>query len=295
MKPALSFRRDLLMLAGGVPAAYALGLWLGSMGVGFARWLLPLLLVAPAIHALWRYLGEGRRSEAVRLMLGWALALAVFGPIAMAIAPEAAEASVLRGAEYREEMMSWLATGEGAEGDIRMFLPLHLQRLLLFVPLSLVSGGALGLLMGAVMMNFMDFFVASYAAAASGVPAALAWFPWALCRVVAFVILGVVTAEPLVRRLAKVTAPLQPGRAACSTWPAGYWSPMWCSRRRSPRCGAGSSRAFSASATGGIPDSPASVRNSVYGSVGVENEASVARHFRGSPRTVRKRSIGVRK
>ena len=212
MKPALSFRRDLLMLAGGVPAAYALGLWLGSMGVGFARWLLPLLLVAPGIHALWRYLGEGRRSEAVRLMLGWALALAVFGPIAMAIAPEAAEASVLRGAEYREEMMSWLATGEGAEGDIRMFLPLHLQRLLLFVPLSLVSGGALGLLMGAVMMNFMDFFVASYAAAASGVPAALAWFPWALCRVVAFVILGVVTAEPLVRRLAKVTAPLQPGR-----------------------------------------------------------------------------------
>ena len=40
---------------------------------------------------------------------------------------------------------------------------------------------------------------------------------------------------------------------------------------------------------------PASVRNSVYGSVGVENEASVARHFRGSPRMVRKRSIGVRK
>ena len=212
MKPALSFRRDLLMLAGGVPAAYALGLWLGSMGFSFAGWLLPFLLAAPAIHALWRYLSEGRRSEAVRLMLGWALALAVVGPIAMAIAPEAAEASVLRGADYREEMMSWLATGEGAEGDIRQFLPIHVQRLALFVPLSLVSGGALGLLMGAVMMNFMDFFVASYAAAASGVPAALAWFPWALCRVAAFVILGVVTAEPLVRRLAKVTAPLQEGR-----------------------------------------------------------------------------------
>lgn len=212
MKPALSFRRDLLMLVGGVPAAYALGLWLASMGLGFARWLLPILLAAPAIHGLWRYLGEGRRAEAVRLMLGWAAALAVFGPVAMAIAPQAAEASVFQGTAYRDEMMAWLATGEGAEGDIGRFLPIHLQRLALFVPLSLVSGGALGLLMGAVMLNFMDFFVASYAAAASGVPAALAWFPWALCRVAAFVILGVVCAEPLVRRLAKVTAAIEPGR-----------------------------------------------------------------------------------
>ncbi len=212
MKPALSFRRDLLMLVGGVPVAYALGLWAGSMGIGAARWLLPLLLAAPAIHGLWRYLGEGRRSEAVRLMLGWAAALAVFGPIAMAVAPGAAEAAVFRGAAYGDEMMAWLATGEGAEGDIRLFLPIHLQRLAIFVPLSLVSGGALGLLMGAVMLNFMDFFVASYAVAASGVPSALAWFPWALCRVAAFVILGVVCAEPLVRRLGKVSAPLEPGR-----------------------------------------------------------------------------------
>ena len=159
MKPALSFRRDLLMLVGGVPVAYVLGLWAGSMGIGAARWLLPLLLAAPAIHGLWRYLGEGRRSEAVRLMLGWAAALAVFGPIAMAVAPGAAEAAVFRGAAYGDEMMAWLATGEGAEGDIRLFLPTHLQRLAIFVPLSLVSGGALGLLMGAVMLNFMDFFV----------------------------------------------------------------------------------------------------------------------------------------
>ena len=212
MKPALSFRRDLLMLVGGVPVAYALGLWAGSMGLGAARWLLPLLLAAPAIHGLWRYLGEGRRAEAVRLMLAWAAALAVVGPIAMAVAPGAAEAAVFRGAAYSDEMMAWLATGEGAEGDLRLFLPIHLQRLLIFVPLSLVSGGALGLLMGAVMLNFMDFFVASYAVAASGVPSALAWFPWALCRVAAFVILGVVCAEPLVRRLGKTAAPLEPGR-----------------------------------------------------------------------------------
>ena len=100
----------------------------------------------------------------------------------MTIAQEAAEAAVLRGKSYRVEMMTWLATGEGAEGDPGPFLPLHLQRLALFLPLSLLSGGALGLVMGAVMVNSMDFFVASYALASSGVPAALAWFLWALCR-----------------------------------------------------------------------------------------------------------------
>lgn len=237
MKPALSFRRDLLLLMGGVPVAYALGLWLGSLGLGAAQWVLPLLLAAPAIHGLWRYLGEGRRSEAVRLMLGWALALVIIGPLAMAVAPEAAEVAVVQASDYNDEMMGWLATGEGAEGDLRLFLPVHLQRLALFVPLSLVSGGALGLLMGAVMLNFMDFFVASYAAASSGVPAALAWFPWALCRVAAFVILGVVSAEPLVRRLGKVTAPLQPGRRRLLTVAGGLLvadvilkaslAPMW--------------------------------------------------------------------
>ena len=55
--------------------------------------------------------------------------------------------------------------------------------------------------MGAAMVNYMDFFVPSYGAAAGGMTALLAWFPWALCRVMAFVILGVLAAEPLVRRL----------------------------------------------------------------------------------------------
>lgn len=204
--------RDSLVLVLGVLIAYAAGFGLAASGMGFARWLLPVLLTLPAVSVLWRSLAAGDRDGALRAMLFWALALAVFGPLAMALAPDAAEAAVLRGAAYRDEMIAWLATGEGAEGDWRLFLPIHVQRLLVFLPLSLLSGGALGLLMGAVMMNFMDFFVASYAAASTGVPAALAWFPWSLGRVAAFVILGVVTAEPLVRRVARTASPLRPGR-----------------------------------------------------------------------------------
>lgn len=208
----LSVRRDLLLVAGDAAIAYALAFWLTGAMFGFVRYLLPLLLAAPAVWMLWRYLAADRRADALKVMFGWAFALVVLGTLAMTIAPEAAEVAVLRGETYRAEMMAWLATGEGAEGDLGRFLPIHLQRLALFLPLSLLSGGALGLVMGAVMVNFMDFFVASYAIASSGVPAALAWFPWALCRVAAFVILGVLTAEPLVRRVRRLKSPPAPGR-----------------------------------------------------------------------------------
>src|SRR5204862_7992077 len=79
-----------------------------------------------------------------------------------------------------------------------------------FVLLSLVTGSALSIAMGAVLMNYMGFYVASLGRA--GAPAwavlLLGWQPWALCRVAAFTILGVVLAQPLVRRTVREAAPL---------------------------------------------------------------------------------------
>jgi hypothetical protein len=64
--------------------------------------------------------------------------------------------------------------------------------------------------MGAVLMNYMGFYVASLARA--GAPAwavlLLGWQPWALCRVAAFTVLGVVLAQPLARRTVREAAPL---------------------------------------------------------------------------------------
>ncbi len=200
------------VLVASVAGGYGVGLGLAALGAPGAMGILPALLVVPAVWLLWTRLAAGDRTGAVRWMLGWAASLAALGPVAMALAPEAAAAAVFQGVEYRDAMLAWIATGEGAEGDIRQFLPVHLQRVALFIPLSLASGGALGLLMGAVLLNFMDFFVASFAMASSGVPAALAWFPWSLLRVAAFAILGVVTAEPLARRLMKASGPVPPGR-----------------------------------------------------------------------------------
>ena len=195
-----SAARDALVLAGAAAAAYAVVFGLSAGGLALSTWVLPALLAAPAALVLFRHLRAGNRSGALAAMSIWALAMVVIGTLAMAALPEAAAATVWNAAPYRDQMMSWVVTGEGTEGDPRAFLPVHLARLALFVPLALASAGALGLVMGAAMVNYMDFFVASYAGAAGGVTALLAWFPWALCRVMAFVVLGVLAAEPLVRR-----------------------------------------------------------------------------------------------
>jgi len=135
-------------------------------------------------------------------MLLWAAALAVGGTVSFALWPTPVDGLVLNGPAYRDEMLHWIRTGEGREGSLRLFLPQHLGHLGAFVALCLPTASVLGILLGAVLMNFMSFYVASLARA--GVPAGavvlLGWQPWALCRVAAFCVLGVVLAEPLLGR-----------------------------------------------------------------------------------------------
>jgi hypothetical protein len=100
-------------------------------------------------------------------------------------------------------MLSWLRTGHGVEGSLRLFLPRQLLQLGAFVVLSLATASALSSLAGAVLMNDVAFYVASLAK--SGVPRwavlLLGWSPWMIARVAAFSTLGVVLAEPLLFRL----------------------------------------------------------------------------------------------
>jgi hypothetical protein len=197
-------------------ASYPIGILSGS------AWLLPSLNTLPAYLVMVARLREGDRRGALHAMLAWALTLAVFGTLFFALWPAPLEAVVLNGAAYRDEMFLWIRTGLGREGSPRLFLPQHLLHLAGFVLLSLATASALSILLGAVLMNFMAFYVASLARA--GVPAwavmALGWQPWAICRVAAFCTLGVVLAEPLLRRRFKTMPAAQSPRrflmwAAC--------------------------------------------------------------------------------
>lgn len=190
-------RNDLVVLVLSTAASYPLGLWLGLLTR--QQWVLPVLNAVPAAIVLARRLLEGTRGPAVRAMLWWALTLALAGTISFLWWPQPVGTAVVNATAYKAEMFRWIATGRGAEGNFRLFLPTHLVHLGAFVVVGLGTGSVGALLMGAVLMNYMAYYVAALARA--GVPAwavmLLGWQPWAIARVAAFCTLGVVLAEPL--------------------------------------------------------------------------------------------------
>ncbi len=148
--------------------------------------------------------------------VAWAVLLSAGVVVVSQVAPEAAGARIVHGAAYRDEMFSWIETGLGREGEWRSFVPQHALHLAAFVALVLVSRGYLGLVLGALLLAYMNYFVASFAAA-SGQPwlgVLQAWFPWSVARVLAFIALGVVlsvrprttAATPAGRRLLALAA-----------------------------------------------------------------------------------------
>lgn len=164
-------------------------------------WLLPL--VAPLTVYVWfsRRVRFGDYLGAWTLGMAWAGLLSL-GVVAMVLLWPEAAAGVLRGEPYREEMFGWIATGQGKEVDPRAFVPEHMLHLAVFVLLTWVSGGYLGLALGAALVGYMSYFVGSYAAAAGSplLGPVVAWVPWSVLRVAAFVLIGAVLAKPLLVR-----------------------------------------------------------------------------------------------
>jgi hypothetical protein len=186
-------RNDLVVLVLATIVSFPLGLWIGN------RWLLPVLNALPAYAVLVNRLRRGERGGAVRAMLWWALTLGIVGTICLVWWPQPVSDVVWNGASYKTEMFRWIRTGRGAEGSIRLFLPQQLLHIAVFVTVGLASASVGAIVMGAGLMNYMSFYVASLARA--GVPpwavTLLGWQPWAITRVAAFATLGVLLAEPL--------------------------------------------------------------------------------------------------
>jgi hypothetical protein len=168
------------------------------------RWVLPLVAPLP----LWFAFRERVRSRdylgAWALGMAWAVLLSAGVILLVRWWPDAARAGILHGEDYRREMFGWITTGIAPENDPRIFIPQHLLHLTVFLILTWASGGYLGLVLGALLVAYMSYFVGSYAAA-SGHPLAgsfLAWVPWSVVRVCAFVLLGALFSRPLMERRA---------------------------------------------------------------------------------------------
>ncbi len=148
-----------------------------------------------------RRLRAGDLRGAVLLMLVFPLAMAIFGTVSLALWPttDGFPPRVFNGTEYRQEMFHWIRFAGGTEGNWRRFLPLHATHLVIFVFASLLSGSLASITGGAVLVNYMSAYVASIHRAGAPLWATVffGWQPYAICRVAAFCILGVVLAGPV--------------------------------------------------------------------------------------------------
>lgn len=167
------------------------GGWLLALAAPLALW--PTF--APAVRA-------GRYRRAIGAALLWAALLSAAIVAATQVAPTRVGTAVVNGEPYRIEMFRWIETGVGRENLPSEFVPQHLLHLGAFALLTWISGGYLGLALGALLVAYMSYFVGSFAFAAGQpiVGSIVAWVPWSVVRVVAFVTLGAVLARPLLTR-----------------------------------------------------------------------------------------------
>jgi hypothetical protein len=177
----------------------AIGFWSSN------QYLLPVLNILVPFPVMYSLLVDEKRKRALATMLFWALCTGVITTWAVVHFPEHAKASIFHGEAYKQEMFHWIRTGEGAEGNPARFVPQHLLHFIVFCILSALSAGFLSLLMGAVLMNYMSFYVGSVIAASADplLASLMGWHPWSVIRVASFVILGVLIAEPTICRIVK--------------------------------------------------------------------------------------------
>jgi hypothetical protein len=175
----------------------------------------PVLNVLPAFPFMVASLRRGRVGEAIERMLVWAASMAVCATTASYLAPAEMANLFVHADAYRREMFSFILTGQGAEGNIRNFFPQHAAHTAIFCGLALASGSVLAMPLGAVLMNYMAYYVGSLGAASLQPLRAmvLAWAPWAVIRIVSFVVPGVVLSGPVLGRIAGFRYRLRDQRA----------------------------------------------------------------------------------
>ncbi len=186
-----------LAIVTGTVLSYAVAIPLGVPA------LVPVLNTIPAFPFMIASLRRGDVRQAIARMLVWAAALAACSTMLGYRWTAESGRVLINGEHYRQEMFTYLATGVGAEGDIRQFLPQHALHAAAFTVLALATGSLAAMPMGAVLMNYMGYYVGALAATSARPlqAVAVAWVPWALVRIASFVVLGVVLALPVLGRL----------------------------------------------------------------------------------------------
>ncbi len=170
-------------------------------GVALGKYLLPLVQALVAFPLFLFLVGRQRWGRAFLALALWAFLGSVSVGVASYFWPAHMETTVLNGREYQGEMFHWIATGVGPEGDIRQFLPKHLLHFGVFSLLTFASAGFLGLVMGSILVNYMSFYVGTLLLQAEQFWSVLVigWPPWAILRVLGFILVAVFLAALTIR------------------------------------------------------------------------------------------------
>ena len=155
-------------------------------------WLLPLVSAGSFWLLFAHPLRRGEYARAIRMAMVWAALMIAVQVLLTILWPELMERNIFRSTVYRDTMFHWIDTGQGAEGSIALFLPVQLTHIALFCLLSLGTGGLMGLVMGAALLGYMNFYVGSLIVASGFSPVAflLGWQVWSVARVTGFIVAG---------------------------------------------------------------------------------------------------------
>ncbi len=155
----------------------------------------------------WR---AGGAIDGALAVVGWALGNSLVSIRAFRQERQGIDRRVIGARAYREWMMVWLRTGRGPESEPFATAGRHVAALLLFVAAATVSANLLSLVLGAMLLNAMNAYVAALLVSARRIwrVRLLAWNGWSLVRVAAYVMLGSACAAPLA---ATIGYPARPG------------------------------------------------------------------------------------
>jgi len=176
-------------------SASAVAFFIGLFAASANPLLLPLLQVLPLYPAYLSLVSRGQLRRAAVLVLLWALLMSLLMAWAAYTGGESIGGRVIMGESYRQEMFEWIRTGKGPEGDPSLFVVPKLREIAIFSAATFASAGFLGLLMGAILLNYMNYYVGNLLLTAK--PGALlqvallSWQVYAIVRVVGYTLLGV--------------------------------------------------------------------------------------------------------
>jgi hypothetical protein len=136
---------------------------------------------------------------AAMTVLAWAAGTSVASIYVFHRHPKETDARVIRAVAYREAMLAWLKTGDGPEKQASTTVTQHAREAIWYTAAAVASANVASIAMGAVLLNYMNAYVATMlrAATSTGVVVMLGWNVWSVIRVVAYVLIGAAGAYPI--------------------------------------------------------------------------------------------------